>query len=63
MSRPLAVGAGSSSSAARLAGLYDSLSRYQWWRRCLSRAGPGDALEMHKRLRAPVEDSGPGEGV
>lgn len=40
-------------SAAELAELYDSLSRFQWLCRAVSRPRPGAGLEMHKRLRAP----------
>ncbi len=43
-------------SARKLARLYDDLGRFQWWRRRLVGQGPGEGLEMHKRLRS----DGPG---
>lgn len=49
-------------TGTRLEGLYDSLSRFQWWRRRLSGASPGEALEMHKRLRASKGDDGGNAG-
>lgn len=52
-------------SEPELTKLYDGLSRYQWWRRGLSRARPGEGLAMRKRLQpgsdelAGVEDLNP----
>ncbi|MEO6597903.1 MAG: class I SAM-dependent methyltransferase, partial [Planctomycetota bacterium] len=34
--------------------LYETLARYQWWRRWWSRAAVGEGLELRKRLRAPT---------
>jgi len=45
-----------------IAGLYDKLARFAWWRRRLSRSRPGEGLAMRKALRpgsgelAGVED-------
>lgn len=50
-----ATGTSDDSAATRepeLTRLYDGLSRYQWWRRKLARARPGEQLAMRKRLRA-----------
>ena len=41
--------------------LYDSLARFQWWRRKLARTGPGLGLEMRKRLVSPQAE-GPKDG-
>ncbi len=45
-------------SERELTGLYDSLSRFQWWRRRWSRPSPGAGLELHKRLNAPDSSKG-----
>lgn len=42
--------------------LYDSLARFQWLRRRLAGAGPGERLEMHKRLAAPGNGQRPPAG-
>lgn len=42
--------------------LYESLARFQWWRRTLAREAPGRGLEMRKRLHAPQAD-GPSDGL
>lgn len=45
--------------------LYDSLARWQWWRRKCSRAAPGTGLEIRKRLLPPAKkgsDDGPPAG-
>ena len=44
----------SSQDETAAAALYEGLARYQWWSRRLRRAPDGEALEMHKRLRAPA---------
>ncbi|MDA7936318.1 methyltransferase domain-containing protein [bacterium] len=36
--------------------LYDSLARFQWWRRALTRNAPGSGLEMRKRLTPSMTD-------
>ena len=36
--------------------LYDSLARFQWWRRALTRNAPGSGLEMRKRLKPSLTD-------
>jgi SAM-dependent methyltransferase len=41
--------------------LYDSLARFQWWRRTLARSAPGAGLEMRKRLN-PSPTDGPSDG-
>ena len=41
--------------------LYESLARFQWWRRTLQRAAPGSGLEMRKHLNAPQAE-GPSDG-
>lgn len=41
--------------------LYDSLARFQWWRRTLARSAPGAGLEMRKRLN-PSQTGGPSDG-
>jgi len=41
--------------------LYESLARFQWWRRTLQRAAPDSGLEMRKQLNAPQAD-GPSDG-
>jgi len=41
--------------------LYETLARYQWWRRCWSRARPGEGLEIRKQLTpsaSPPADGG-----
>lgn len=42
--------------------LYDSLARWQWWRRRLRRATAEQGLEMRKRLLPPANDDGPSDG-
>ena len=41
--------------------LYESLARFQWWRRKLTRAAPDSGLEMRKQLNAP-QTEGPSDG-
>jgi SAM-dependent methyltransferase len=41
--------------------LYDSLARFQWWRRTWSRAALAEGLELRKRLNPPLGD-GPSNG-
>lgn len=38
-----------------VARLFDQLARYQWWMRRLSRARPGQALAVRKKLRAGMD--------
>lgn len=42
--------------------LYDSLARWQWWRRRLGRAKADQGLEMRKRLVPPMHADGPDDG-
>lgn len=44
--------------------LYETLSRFQWWRRRWTRAGAGEGLELRKRLLpAPADSDGPSDGA
>lgn len=42
--------------------LYETLSRFQWWRRKWAHARPGEGLELRKRLLPPVGGEGPTDG-
>jgi SAM-dependent methyltransferase len=42
--------------------MYESLARFQWWRRKLGRAAVGEALEIRKRLLPPTK-RGPANGA
>lgn len=52
------------SDDGELARLYDGVARFQWLRRRLAGAKPGESLQMHKRLLAPPEGfDGPAAGL